>query len=85
MILNDPENHSFDMDFKTFFSPEIVVIDWTNDHQHWHEAWEIMGTVSCQERDWISVVVRVRDRHERLMLQLMWPTLDKAWFWQRLS
>jgi hypothetical protein len=81
----DPEGHTRRISAEEFWDPAIVIMEETAQTfgLPWRDSWEILGTVSFSERQWISVVVRVRDPQERMMLQLMWPTLDKSWFWQR--
>ena len=84
MIL-DQGDHTREITYPELMADDIVVIEETASTLAlaWRPSWEILGTVSFRERPFIILVVRAQDPQERMMLQLMWPTLDKSWFWQR--
>jgi hypothetical protein len=85
IITDEWGDHTREITHPELMADDIVVIEETDSTLAlaWRDDWEILGSVKFSERRWISVVVRAQDPLERMMLQLMWPTLDKSWFWQR--
>jgi hypothetical protein len=80
-----PEGHTRRISLEEFWDPAIVVMEETAQTLvlPWRDSWEILGTQSFQEREGITLVVRIPDADERLIMAMMWPHWDKWEFWRR--